>query len=492
MLATQQFKHVHTYVFDGFHLDKAEYHGDETIQLLNATTAEYGVTWKHKPFDQSIQVPDVFDYEKWRELANDYESAKLRLEVNNAKIMQPAGFVSRPNLESGYVVCSEASFKHKTSHITYENKKGKKAPIFNNWMMDEKARVYDTIDFIPDHSKCPPGTFNLFEGIPCKETAIDASITGIIHEHLRLVMADSDDAVYNYLLNYEAHMVQKTCELPKVALLFKGGQGDGKDSFLDKVERLIGKKHCHRSSDIQDMVGNFNSSLRNKIVIQHNELGFRDGLQAKEAIKDYITRERYEVNEKHQPRIDHGNYLRHIITTNNFLAVEIPYDDRRFAAIKVSSIWRGNTAKFDEYHAAIRDHVVMDVYYTELMHRDISNFDPRVRPVTSAYKIMQQQCIPDVYKVLRDHMVETVTSRAVVGGDRIYISPTGFKDLYLEWLVNEGYGSSEYPRKVVIKQLAEVPGVNVDTKYRFDGKVPCRAYSLDMAQLQEFIDGVFA
>jgi hypothetical protein len=492
MLATQQFKHVHTYVFDGFHLDKAEYHGKETIQLLNATTAEYGITWKHKPFDQSIQVPDVFDNEKWRELASDYESAKLRLEVNNAKIMQPAGFVSRPNPDSPYVVCSQEAFKHKTSHITYENEKGKKTPIFNNWMMDEKARVYDTIDFIPQHSKCPSSTFNLFECFPCKETTINTSITSIVHEHLRCVIADGDEAVYNYLLYYEAHMVQKTCELPKVAILLKGGQGDGKDSLVDKWERLVGKEHCHRSSDIQDMVGNFNSALRKKIVIQHNELGFRDGLQAKEAIKDYITRERYDVNEKHQPRIDHGNYLRHVITTNNFLAVEIPYDDRRFAAMKVSSVWRGNTEKFDTYHASIRDRTVMDSYYTELMQRDISCFDPRVRPMTSAYKIMQQHCIPDVYKVLRDHMVETVTQRATLVADRIYISPTNFKELYLEWLINEGFDSSEYPRKLVIKQLAEVPGVNVDTKYRFDGRAPCRAYLLNVAELKQFIGEVFA
>ena len=45
MLATKQFKVVHTYVLDGFHLDKAEYHGEETIALLDATTA--GRVWNH-------------------------------------------------------------------------------------------------------------------------------------------------------------------------------------------------------------------------------------------------------------------------------------------------------------------------------------------------------------------------------------------------------------------------------------------------------------
>ncbi len=490
MAAVGNVGRVDTLMFDGFHLDKGAY-TEDTISTLNEATAEFGITWAVKPFDDAIKVPAEFDFDEWANDATDYQSVKRKLEKDNARILEPPMFISRPNDKSPYYPCNEKGFKHKTSTYVYESKKGL-APIYNQWMKDPHCRTYNGIDFIPDERKCPSDVFNLFTGFP-RSLTDEVADTSIIHEHLREVVAAGDDAVYQYMLNYEAHMVQKPAELPLVAIVMKGEQGGGKDSEIDKLERLIGEEHCHRTSNISDMVGNFNPSMFKKMLYQLNELGGKDGFSSKESIKHFITANRYDINSKHKDVISHGNYLRLFILSNNHTPVEIPYDDRRFVVLKVSSAWKGNADKFDEFHTAIRDPKVMDAYYTELMQRDISAFVPKIdRPLTSAYKSMKQNCISDVYKMLRDNFEgDTYKNYGEVAGDEFYIRPVEFKQMYQFWMINEGFPSPEYPRQLVLTKINDIDGVRLDAKHRFGGGESTRCYKFNLAYLKLFIEGVF-
>lgn len=481
-------RNVHTLMFDGFHLDRNDFN-ENTINELNQKTSEYGITWDVKPFDD-IEIPE-FDSNAWYENATDYESVKHKLEKDNARILEPPMFISRPNDKSPYYPCSEKGFKHKTSTYVFEGKNGIES-IYNQWMKDPQCRTYNGVDFIPDVNKCPSDVFNLFTGFPRSITDHDVD-TSIIHEHLRDVICGGDEALYQYMLNYEAHMVQKPDELPLVAVVMKGEQGGGKDSEIDKLVMLVGDEHCHRTSNINDMVGNFNPSMFKKIIYQLNELGGKDGFASKESIKHFITANRYDINSKHKDVISHGNYLRLFILSNNHTPVEIPYDDRRFVVIKVSSVWKGNTEKFDAFHAAIRDPKVMDAYYTELMSRDISTFVPKNdRPLTSAYKSMKYNCISDVYKMLRHNFEGDVYKQYgdVVDG-KFYIRPSEFKQMYQHWMINEGFPSPEYPRQLVLTKINDIDGVHVDAKHRFDGSNPMRCYKFDLMLLGKFIEGVF-
>ena len=81
-----------------------------------------------------------------------------------------------------------------------------------------------TSDADPEESKCPSDVFNLLTGFPRSLTDQKAD-TSIIHERLRDVLAAGNEAVYEYMLNYEAHMMQKPTELPMVTIVMKGEQG---------------------------------------------------------------------------------------------------------------------------------------------------------------------------------------------------------------------------------------------------------------------------
>ena len=485
---------VHTLKFDGFHLDISAFTPD-VIPMLDEATAEYGIKWADKAFDKDISVPDefTFDYEEWVGDAIDYPTVKMRLERNNARVLEPACFVSRADPDSPYSVCNADQFKHKTSTFAIEkNDKGDMKPVHAEWMMDPECRTYKTVDFIPEAEKCPETTFNLFTGFPRQVTEEKAD-TSILHEHARDVVAAGNEEVYQYLLNDEALAVQRPCALTRVCMVIKGGQGDGKDSYIDKRAAIVGWKHVHRTSNIQDMVGNFNGSMSQKLIYQLNELQGKDGFANKEALKHFITAERYDVNEKHKPPVSHGNYLRFFILSNNFSPIEIAFDDRRFFVTKVSECWRGNKEKFDAFHAALSDPKVMDAYYTELMNRDISAFDPRNRPMTDAYKSMQQSCISDVFFVLRDGMEEDKLKHyGSVKDGKWFVTAVQFKELYKGWRYDQGMSNGEYPRGLVLSKIRDIPGVSVDAKHRFEGGVgPARCYRFDLSALDTFLSGVF-
>ena len=67
-----------------------------------------------------------------------------------------------------------------------------------------------------------------------------------------------------------------------------------KDGEIDKLQMLIGQEDCHRTSNINDMVGNFNPSMFKKLVYQLNDLGGKDGFASKENVKHYITAGSYD------------------------------------------------------------------------------------------------------------------------------------------------------------------------------------------------------
>lgn len=477
---------VHTLMYDGMHVEG----GDEILDILNQATQEYGVTWAVKPFDNTITIPDdfVFDFTQCK----TYSARKIIFERNNARIIEPPMFISRPNESESYVLCNKNDFMHKNSNFTYFLQ-GYNCPIFNKWNEDETARTYHGIGFYPTPSLCPPNYFNTFEGFPVSITEQKAD-TSILHEHLRDVLCAGDEAVYNYMSDFEAHLVQKPHELPLVAVLLKGEQGTGKDSEIDKLERLISRRYVHRTSSVNDMLGNFNSALKDKLIIQFNEISGSTGFIHKEGIKHYITAPAFDINEKHKHPYPQLNAMRMFILSNGLVPIDLPYDDRRFLVLKVSSIWRGNNEKFNAFHAAIRDPDVMNAYYTELMNRDISNFVPKNdRPRTSAYAKMQEHCIPDVYKALRYMIEENLFTEfgGEVCGDNVWIKPTTFKELYMSWMHSEGYPTTEYPRAKVVSRLNDMEGVNVNAKHRYSGGESMRSYSFHLPSVQDFLNSVF-
>ncbi|KAA6354026.1 MAG: hypothetical protein EZS28_050447, partial [Streblomastix strix] len=58
-------------------------------------------------------------------------------------------------------------------------------------------------------------------------------------DHIKQVIANDDNAVYEYILNWFASIVQHPEIQTRVAILLRGGQGCGKNSFTDLLSEVL-------------------------------------------------------------------------------------------------------------------------------------------------------------------------------------------------------------------------------------------------------------
>ncbi len=324
---------VSTLMFDGLHLpSKLE---DQT-ETLNELTAEYGVTWKIKPFDMEINAAvlkasdgcPAYDF-------NDYQTVKGIFEKDHFIVRKPLGYFCESDEDAyGY---NKGDFKDLVAPIQYtEVVKGDRVEkgIFDRWIKDPSRRSYTKKDFIPCENT-DPTVYNTFAGFPYGDwrTADYEDRPDAVQDFKELISAVCADEgnTHQYLTNYFADLIQNPQNLPHVGLLLKSKPGRGKDSLIDIIQHLIG--HCCRTANPENVLQGFNAEIKSTLLLQLNEIEGKDGFALKEKIKNLITEKETMIDDKFEKKYKQTNYLRVIICSNNMTPIEIPANGRRMAVI---------------------------------------------------------------------------------------------------------------------------------------------------------------
>jgi hypothetical protein len=144
-------------------------------------------------------------------------------------------------------------------------------------------------------------------------------------------MCNNDAVAGEWLYNLFSWRFQNLNTLPEVGVVLKGLQGSGKDRTCDIMARLMGSDndYIHRTSEMNELYGNFNSALKNKLIVQCNETEGRGGCEFKEKLKDTITRDSNTTIEKNIKPYKLKNLALLIVCSNNLAPINIPFDDRR-------------------------------------------------------------------------------------------------------------------------------------------------------------------
>ena len=483
-------------MFDGM-LVKNEAVKENTLEQLEKIAEEktgYKIKLVIKPHNTTLEIPEGFSAPD----PVDYDSKKEYFEINNFMIRNPVRFVNRTETY-GWQMMSEKDFT--TLHRAYkyeklEGNKVKKVKLVPDWLEDENKRIYDGLEFHPGESKNPL-LFNTFTPFTSIYTEKENRLEGAweqFKEFINLVGGE-EKIVEEYLLNYTAHLFQKTETNPQVGLVIKGEQGCGKDTYIDILERLIGLRnnYIHRTSDPSDIYGGVNECLKDKFLVQFNEVEGKDSFSNKEKIKDTITRAENIIHEKYAGKYKQKNHIRIVFISNNLTPVEIPYDDRRFVVTKISSKYRKNAEYFTPLHKNIRNQEWLNTVYSELMDRDIEFFEPaNERPETQAYKNMRKANINPLYKFLKA-VVEDPDDNGFDTNDKdenyIYATPSSFNYNFKHWLVdNQMNGKAEeFKAHYYKKIMAEVDGIAVDKKVKLNKDYPERVYYINKDTLWDYM-----
>jgi hypothetical protein len=266
-------------------------------------------------------------------------------------------------------------------------------PIFKNaatiWLGHADRRQFiDGVTFDPSGSS-DPGTLNLWQGFAVAPKKGDWSL---MERHILEVICNGHEIRYRYLIHWLARLVQHPAEQGEVAVVMKGGEGTGKGTLAKAMLHLLGQ-HGIAISNARHLVGNFNSHLRDCILLFADEAFFAGDKQHVGVLKSLITEPRLTIEAKYQNAVQAPNFLHLIMASNEEWVVPAGLDARRFLVLVVSEHHKGDHAYFAEIWKQM-DAGGYEAMLFDLLNTDITRFNVRSVPETDGLQQQKKLSLP--------------------------------------------------------------------------------------------------
>ena len=245
-----------------------------------------------------------------------------------------------------------------------------------DFFANNKTKMYQEITFSP--IKHDESILNLWIGHTIKPSSGSCQI---ILDFILQNICNNQEEVFNYLINYLAHMMQKPEEKPSVMIVLLGGQGVGKGTFFDLLE-TVWQKTTLLVSSIDQVLGRFNGGLERIFIVMLDEALFSGDRKAAEKLKSLITEGRVLVENKYASQKSIRSYHRFFAASNKTHFVKVDSDDRRFLFLRVSEFKAQDVNYYGDIRNSFKNESIMGSFVTHLMSRDISKFNFRQRPKT--------------------------------------------------------------------------------------------------------------
>jgi hypothetical protein len=248
------------------------------------------------------------------------------------------------------------------------------AQVIKDFKTSPNTLVLDRIAFHPGST--PSTTINFWTDPDAQPVSGDWSV---LRDFLFQVICSGDQAIYQYLIGYLAHMVQKPEEKPGVMIVLLGGQGIGKGTLFRLLRRLWPRASL-LVSDVELVIGRFNAQLERTYVVCMDEAIFKGDRKAQDRLKSLITEEHIVVEQKYQPSRTTNSIHRIFAFSNHDHFAHVESDDRRMFFIRVSESRKQDTQYFSKVDAAIKDTNVINAMFFDLIKYSLSTFNVRNRP----------------------------------------------------------------------------------------------------------------
>lgn len=252
-------------------------------------------------------------------------------------------------------------------HVMRNDEKNRPVTVADIWLASPEKRRFNEISFNPDPNRIfPEKDYNLWKG-------------------------------FAHVWGWLARMIQKPHEPGETALVLKGKQGTGKNTFVETVGKLFGN-HFSPLSSIEQLLGRFDFHHANAILLHANEAIWCGDRRMLGKLKTLITERYVTVEQKHRDPITLKNCRHMIFSSNEDWPVHIDRDDRRFFVLEISDKYKENTAYFKKIYDWAENGGLESLLY-HLQSYDISNFNFRNIPQSaSAFQIkLDSACSSEVY-----------------------------------------------------------------------------------------------
>lgn len=358
---------------------------------------------------------------------------------------------------------NELSFHRQFANNTITTGDGETKPLSQLWMKSPKRRSYHGFCFRPER-KTPPEFYNLWRGFavePSEKGSPEAhdSLKKFLEHALESVCGGST-SLFEWLIGYFAHLMQKPWEKPLTALVFRGEKGVGKNALVERISFLLGH-HALLTDDSRYILGNFNAHLEHCLLLILDEAFWSGDKKAEAKLKNLITGKSHVIERKGKESYTVENCTRVIIIGNNEWLVPASQDERRFAVFDVGNERKQNT----RYFQSMREGMERGGYRLLLRYLqafDLSKVDINVAPMTKALgdqKILSLEPFGRWWH-------ECLTQRHIVGSEfeewQPEVKRSSFRDAFLRYCRNEGI-RTRAPGSTAVGHLVKkyVPHVSI-------------------------------
>jgi hypothetical protein len=287
-------------------------------------------------------------------LSRTYEEWKTWFEQTHFKVEENGSYAKEIRNSRGLLL-SVHWLSHRDLNISYHQysysglKKGVMVllPAIPAWMRDNTLRLYEYARIVPPPLICPSCTFNLWNESPyhdCPRRLGELDDPVWLHtflELIRVVCGGTNGPSTEYLTWFIADMIQRPGVKPGVVPVLTGSEGTGKTLLTTFICRLVGEKRFI-DTKIENIVGDFNSLLENRILVVINELPRNMSTRETAAFKSLVTDKELSINTKQIAQHETRSYHRFIATTND---TNIINSDRRPFYVRSSLELKGDWAK---------------------------------------------------------------------------------------------------------------------------------------------------
>jgi len=245
--------------------------------------------------------------------------------------------------------------------------------FIDEWFHDANKRKYDTYDFIPPPLVCPSTVFNIWKGFDMERVDDEAKDCSRILELVNVLCEEHTES-YEYVLNWLADMIQNPGKKCGTAVVLKSKQGAGKGTLVEIMRLMMGEYVSETANPLEDIFGSHGNVHIQKIMTSLDEVKKGDVVKVLGRLKNYITSNTCNYNEKGLKIVEVKNCSRFLFTTNESIPVSVDADDRRYCLIECSNkLCKDGVFWKDFYKSVVEDIGVIKGFYNFLKARDVSN-----------------------------------------------------------------------------------------------------------------------
>jgi hypothetical protein len=281
--------------------------------------------------------------------------------------------------------------RYANRHVEVGNKNGH--PITKSlgqwWIAHPKRRQYEGVIYAPGNPNVEiDGYFNLWRGWGVTPAKGDWSLLRL---HILEVLAAGSEQYAAYITRWVANALQHPDRPSGVALVLRGRKGTGKGLFCTLLTDLFGA-HGIAVSNSKHVTGHFNGHLKDKSLLFADEALAAEDKQGESVLKCLITEREIIVEQKGFDAVPWKNCLNIIMASNAEWVVPASSDERRFAVFDVADHRSGDYSYFAALAAELNGGG-QAAFLHDLLHMDLTGFDPREVPNTVALAEQKQRSL---------------------------------------------------------------------------------------------------